>query len=926
MQNLLTSAIVKNQLPDFVKSDYPTFVTFLEKYYEWLETNNQVSYEIDALRNSSDIDTADAFYINQLKNDLAPYFPQEVVDDKRLFLKLVTQFYRSNGTQDSVKFLFRALYNENIDIYYPKDDILKASDGKWVLPLALRIDTNDNNVFNITKCLLTGQTSKATAVVEKVIRSVDRQLGIVYIEAYVSNVERLFTTGETLTATYTDSTTGLDVTVTGRLIGALSEIKIDPLNRGLFYNAYDATTGYPGDPVTIVGGLNPDSANPIGAIAYVGETTKGGVTDVVVTNGGFGFRDPAVAANSSIFRFIGGFDNVPLGTEATARISLLDTNTYRTMNVATTTLETLMATTISSINANVISTITGYQSFNVYPIASVSLTGQGGGYRSKPTTDVYSFYNEDEDDVFVASGLTIAKDANFITSASVNFANYFEVGDIARLYILNKYEATRIVSSVTTNTVTFTQSFSNDIPSFSLYKILRRDVKALGSLGRIVINNPGEDYQVGEYLVFTGGTGYGANAVITEVHANNGIKAISFNQTNDYVIGGEGYSPTSLPIVTVDTVAGANASLTVSEITGDGEAFNLTTSKIGSISKLRVVSYGYDYVDNPTISLRNADLTVANVTSGQLFVSNTVVYQGTSNVNTTFSAKVDSYSTATGLLRIFDYKGTLDTNELLISDDGSVSANVTSELYYGDGLAKANAKFENGLIRYPGIYLNTDGQISADKRLQDGDKYHNFSYIINSKTDYNNFKKALGDIVHPIGTKTFVTRVDENSESISESNNTILISVNTLLDTFNIAGGSNTIISTNASANLISTINVGDVIILSNVHKRLQNTVNVLSGSNVLFGHANSVNFINDLQKGDTIYLSTGNTTTIKEVTNTNYAILNTTIGVTSTSATINVIYTDAVTANSVNANTIIVKSVMKANGSNLSATIQKVR
>ncbi len=926
MQNLLTSAIVKNQLPDFVKSDYPTFVTFLEKYYEWLETNNQVSYEIDALRNSSDIDTADAFYINQLKNDLAPYFPQEVVGDKRLFLKLVTQFYRSNGTQDSVKFLFRALYNENIDIYYPKDDILKASDGKWVLPLALRIDTNDNNIFNIGKCLLTGQTSKATAVVEKVIRSVDRQLGIVYIEAYVSNVERLFTTGETLTATYTDSTTGLDVTVTGRLIGALSEIKIDPLNRGLFYNPYDATTGYPGDPVTIVGGLNPDSANPIGAIAYVGETTKGGVTDVVVTNGGFGFRDPAVAANSSIFRFIGGFDNVPLGTEATARISLLDTNTYRTMNVATTTLETLMSTTIASINANVISTITGYQSFNVYPIASVSLTGQGGGYRSKPTTDVYSFYNEDEDDVFVASGLTITKDTNFITSASVNFANYFEVGDVARLYILNKYEATRIVSSVTTNTVTFTQSFGNDIPSFSLYKVLRSDVKALGSLGRIAINNPGEDYQVGEYLIFTGGSGYGANAVITEVHANNGIKAISFNQTNDYVIGGEGYSPTSLPIVTVDTVAGANASLTVSEITGDGEAFNLTTSKIGSISKLRVVSYGYDYVDNPTISLRNADLTVANVTSGQLFVSNTVVYQGTSNVNTTFSAKVDSYSTATGLLRIFDYKGTLDTNKLLISDDGSVSANVTSELYYGDGLAKANAKFENGLIRYPGIYLNTDGQISADKRLQDGDKYHNFSYIINSKTDYNNFKKALGDIVHPIGTKTFVTRVDENSESISESNNTILISVNTLLDTFNIAGGSNTIISTNASANLISTINVGDVIILSNVHKRLQNTVNVLSGSNVLFGHANSVNFINDLQEGDTIYLSTGNTTTIKEVTNTNYAILNTTIGVTSTSATINVIYTDAVTANSVNANTIIVKSVMKANGSNLSATIQKVR
>ena len=59
MQEVLTSKLVKQQLPGFVRDDYPVFVTFLEKYYEWLETNNQVSYELDALRKSTDIDTAD---------------------------------------------------------------------------------------------------------------------------------------------------------------------------------------------------------------------------------------------------------------------------------------------------------------------------------------------------------------------------------------------------------------------------------------------------------------------------------------------------------------------------------------------------------------------------------------------------------------------------------------------------------------------------------------------------------------------------------------------------------------------------------------------------------------------------------------------------------------------------------------------------
>jgi hypothetical protein len=281
-------------------------------------------------------------------------------------------------------------------------------------------------------------------------------------------------------------------------------------------------------------------------------------------------------------------------------------------------------------------------------------------------------------------------------------------------------------------------------------------------------------------------------------------------------------------------------------------------------------------------------------------------------------------------LRVYDYKGTLDVTKLLKSDNNTttnaITATVTSTIFYGDGNARANAKFENGLIRYPGIYLNTDGHVSSDKKLQDGEKYHNFSYIIKTQTDYAKFRSALNDIVHPIGTKTFVIRVDSNEENIAISNNTQVIAITELSDTFNIAVNSNTIVSTNGSANLLATVNVGDVIILSNVHKTLQNTVNIVTGSNLLFGHANSVNFINDLQEGDTIYLSTGNTTTIKTVTNSNYAILNTVINVTSTSATVNVIHTEFSTANSVNANTIITKTIFKANGRNLNATIQKVR
>jgi len=98
----------------------------LEKYYEWMETQGGVTVGIDDLRYGSDIDLSNETYLDILRRDLLPYFPQEILTDKRLFLKLVSQFYKAAGTQDAVKFLFRALYDEEIDIYYPKEDIVKA--------------------------------------------------------------------------------------------------------------------------------------------------------------------------------------------------------------------------------------------------------------------------------------------------------------------------------------------------------------------------------------------------------------------------------------------------------------------------------------------------------------------------------------------------------------------------------------------------------------------------------------------------------------------------------------------------------------------------------------------------------------------------------------------------------------------------------
>ena len=51
------STLVENQLPEFISTDYPNFVKFVEKYYEQLETPGQPLDIINHITKYQDIDT-----------------------------------------------------------------------------------------------------------------------------------------------------------------------------------------------------------------------------------------------------------------------------------------------------------------------------------------------------------------------------------------------------------------------------------------------------------------------------------------------------------------------------------------------------------------------------------------------------------------------------------------------------------------------------------------------------------------------------------------------------------------------------------------------------------------------------------------------------------------------------------------------------
>ena len=139
------SPLISGQLPEFVRIDHPTIVSFLTAYYEWLDQDTEYLRSPKKLKDIVDIDLTIDEFLDKFKNEFLFEFPETLamndekskVDPVRL-AKNIRSFYKAKGTEKTYEFLFRVLYDTGIEFYYPKKDILKLSDGKWVLKKSIK--------------------------------------------------------------------------------------------------------------------------------------------------------------------------------------------------------------------------------------------------------------------------------------------------------------------------------------------------------------------------------------------------------------------------------------------------------------------------------------------------------------------------------------------------------------------------------------------------------------------------------------------------------------------------------------------------------------------------------------------------------------------------------------------------------------------
>lgn len=125
-QSLRRNAVTE-VLPEYFVNDYPNLVSFLESYYENLDSDETIQFFND-LFGIRDIERATVTQLDLIFEEIAAGASRDYFIDSREVLRQFAQFYRVKGTKFSAEGFFRAFFREDVEIEYPKNNLFILND------------------------------------------------------------------------------------------------------------------------------------------------------------------------------------------------------------------------------------------------------------------------------------------------------------------------------------------------------------------------------------------------------------------------------------------------------------------------------------------------------------------------------------------------------------------------------------------------------------------------------------------------------------------------------------------------------------------------------------------------------------------------------------------------------------------------------
>ena len=231
---------------------------------------NPVNNVVDLL-NFRDPDKVISYFLTNMRDEFLATLPESLNADvnKRNLIKNIKSLYRSKGTQKGHELFFRLLFDEKSETLYPREQILKTSDGQFDSKKILRVLARVGDPASLIGRTITGVNSGATALIENLTKF---QIGVDEVTELVLNpdtIQGTFTVGEEVQGTASDTD---DYFVKADITGIPGKKTI--ANDGSLYDIPDS--------ISVASGGE-------AAIFQIGEVGTGALTDIVIATPGQGY-------------------------------------------------------------------------------------------------------------------------------------------------------------------------------------------------------------------------------------------------------------------------------------------------------------------------------------------------------------------------------------------------------------------------------------------------------------------------------------------------------------------------------------------------------------------------------------------------------------------------------------------------------------
>ena len=612
------SKLVASQFPAFYKEEGPEFLQFIEAYYAWMETTDQMTDGIRNLEDYRDIsETTDAF-IDYFTTTFLPSVPTSILADKKLAVKNVKFFNESRGTFEAYKLMFRAVFGEDIDLNLPADQVLIISDGDWRIDRYVTTVYDDNNYSLIGKGIV-GLQSGATALVEDIVRRRIEDKDIMQI--LLSNIVGEFTEKENIRLDSDTNSSGQ----TPNINVGISQITISA--GGARYEAGDVV-----DLISAENGL-------FGKVIVTSTEQLNGALTFTLDDGGSGYR-PSTSAPGTEITIEGG-----LGTDASFSIGSTDlTNSFAVF-----------------INADKINNFTEFATFapritnadgklrQMRLFANTIIAAPRYGFPETVTegTPSGTDYHEYANSVLrVANTKTIPVGASLFGNSSLSNATVQSIisGTAGNAYLkVTGYKKFTALEGLNMN-------FNSGASAVTVGNVTSYSANTFGSHVLTIANT--FTISVGDELVGVTSKAFGTVTKVIGTTLANTFVHLSANSTSNLTS-----QFSSGPIkafannenvrkVGSATVVGVAKNRTANVLTEDvhtrlADSFAFKSYNVGSVQSLSSVNAGSGYRTSPSITVRDNDISSLEIKQFTITLHNNNVNFSTGNSNFTLLSAGD---------------------------------------------------------------------------------------------------------------------------------------------------------------------------------------------------------------------------------------------------------------------------------------------